>query len=460
MIVVPNPLQFLQSLSISVGMAFATSCFTMVSGIVNAAGILVLPAIATSTLIALVVAHAIGRLAKRFPSSLGIRTYIKSAFGNTTSLFFVFLYLLMICLISGVEANMYATIVQYVIPSLETRLIILGIFMVVIAMNVFGYEFSKNVQVAMVVLMLSGVLSLSLFGIGHGGLSSVVEQQITSQQLVSSPAAIISAFFLFVGFEWVTSVQPSSRGAAAQLPWVLLASITLLGCVYLTFSLAAVVNFSHSEWMSTDKPQMLLAKKLWGEAGVSIMLVVSTCAVLTAFNAGVLGAARLLYGLAREGVLPRLFSTTARFSGAPVSAIAATTAVSLCSALLAYALQETYFLGSLAAIIICICYCGLLGASLVLHRRNTDRLKVRFSLAQVIEFCALLLMVALLATLVSQDYGLRHTGIVLGTVATLLLLAILANRHVNPKTFTSAPWHHQSPSFNPNDERCPTTKGK
>ena len=46
-----------------------------------------------------------------------------------------------------------------------------------------------------------------------------------------------------------------------------------------------------------------------GEAGRWAMLLVSTAAVLMSFNAGVLGASRLVYGLAREGCLPRGFAT-------------------------------------------------------------------------------------------------------------------------------------------------------
>lgn len=413
--------QFLQSLSVSVGMAFATSCFAMVAGMASAAGALVLPAIALSALIGLAVAHAIGRLAKRFPSALGIRTYLKAAFGNTASLFFVFLYLLMIGLIAGAESNMYAGIVAQVFPDLDARLVIAAIFAVVIAMNVSGYEFSKHAQLVMVALMLGGVFALSLYAIAHGDFAPL-RATIAAQQFAAAPTAIVSAFFLFVGFEWVTSAQSSSRSAAKQLPWVLLASILLLGCVYLLFSLGAMANLSQAEWASSDKPQMLLAAKLWGTGGTWFMLAMSTCAVLTAFNAGVLGAARLLYALAREGVLPKLLGTTARFSGAPVWAIAATAMLSLLSAQLAHLLHNTYLLGSIAAVIICLCYCALLAASLKLHRQP------RPTPGQAIEALALLAMAGLLGALLFQPGGERQSAIALAAVAAVFALAALANR--------------------------------
>jgi APA family basic amino acid/polyamine antiporter len=414
--------QFLQSLSISVGMAFATSCFAMLAGMAGAAGALVVPAIAFSALIGLAVAHAIGRLAKRFPSALGIRTYLKAAFGNTTSLFFVFLYLLMIGLIAGVESNMYASIVGLVAPGLDARLIIVAIFAVVIAMNVFGFEFSKQVQLCMVGAMLAGVFALSVFALAQGDPAPLLHPQVSAVQAAAAPTAIVSAFFLFVGFEWVTSAQSSSRSAAAQLPWVLLASIALLGCMYLLFALGALAHLSPAEWAATDKPQMLLAAKLWGKNGTWFMLAMSTCAVLTAFNAGVLGAARLLYALAREGVLPAVLGTTARFSAAPVAAIAATAILSLLSALLAHALHNTYLLGSIAAVIICLCYSALLAASLALHRHGGAKV------AQALEALALLAMLGLLGALLLQPGAARQSAIACAAVGVVFALAVLANR--------------------------------
>ncbi|MFZ3088263.1 MAG: APC family permease [Methylotenera sp.] len=425
-------LQFLQSLSIGVGMAFATSCFAMVTGMVRASGALVIPAIMISILIAMVVAHAIGRMAKRFPSALGIRTYIKAAFGNTTSLFFVFLYLFLLALIAGIESNIYATIVQHVFPVIDGRVIIVSIFLVVIVMNVFGYEFSKNAQLLMVLLMLCGVFGLSFYGLAHSGLKVAAFHNTTPEQFAALSTTIVSAFFLFVGFEWVTSSQPGTRSAASQLPLVLLASVLLLGCVYLAFSMVVITNLSHSELVSDDSPQMLLASKLWGVVGIWTMLAVSTCAILTSFNAGVLGASRLMYSLAREGFLPRIFSTTARFSGAPVYAIATTTIMSLCSALVAFSMGNIYLLGSVAAVTICICYSGLLSASLKLHRPNSPNPQLRtgtMRFVQLIEFFTLLLMAMLLLTLLYQGNNLFQVTIVFATIGILVLLAIFTNRN-------------------------------
>ena len=65
-----------------------------------------------------------------------MRTYIKAAFGNTASLFFVSLYVIMIALVAGVESNLYASIVQQVAPAVEARWVIVAVFAAVFALNV------------------------------------------------------------------------------------------------------------------------------------------------------------------------------------------------------------------------------------------------------------------------------------------------------------------------------------
>src|SRR5438309_1993371 len=197
----PPALPFLRSLSISVGMALATSCFGMIAGMASTTGWWLLLAIGLSLLIALAVAHAVGRLARRFPSALGMRTYIKAAFGNTASLFFVSLYVIMIALVAGVESNLYASIVQQVAPAVEARWVIVAVFAAVFALNVFGQEVSRNIQLGLVLLMLGGVLALSACAMA-GANAAAWPNGESLAHLSAVPEAAVTAFFLFVGFEW------------------------------------------------------------------------------------------------------------------------------------------------------------------------------------------------------------------------------------------------------------------
>jgi ethanolamine permease len=350
-------------------MALASSCLGMIANVAGRAGWWLLPAIGASLLLAMAVAHAIGRLARRFPSALGVRTYIKAAFGNATSLFFVLLYLVMIVCVAGVESNLYADIVQQVIPAVPVAAVLVSVFGVVFAINALGHEASRQTQLALVLSMLLGLVALSVSGVSHpaaGNWPPVAQ----AGQFGALPAAIVSAFFLFVGFEWVTSSQPPSRKAAAQLPRVLLVAVVVLGGVYLLFSAAALLQLSSGQLAATRTPQLVMARLSWGDGGGWAMLVMSTAAVLMSFNAGVLGASRLVYGLAREGCLPRVLTRTRGVHAVPLVAIGSTVGVALCASLIAGGLRVADLLGSTAAMLIALCYAGLIAASRVMARRE------------------------------------------------------------------------------------------
>jgi amino acid transporter len=395
-------MHFSRSLALAVGMALASSCLGMIASLAGRAGWWLLPAIGASLLLALAVAHAIGRLARRFPSALGVRTYIKAAFGNAPSLFFVLLYLVMIVCVAAVESNLYADIVQQVVPAVPAGAALVGVFAVVFAINALGHEASRQAQLALVASMLLGLAALSVCGVAHPAAVSW-PPAVRPGQLDALPTAIVSAFFLFVGFEWVTSSQPPSRKAAAQLPRVLLVAVALLGGVYLLFASAALLQLSPEQLAGTRTPQLVMAARLWGPAGGWAMLLLSTAAVLMSFNAGVLGAARLVYGLGREGCLPRWLTRTQGAQAVPLAAIGLTVTAALCGSLAACALHLTDLLGSVAAVLIALCYAGLMAASLVLARREP---RGSAPAARGIETAALAAM-ALLLTAMAFDTAAR-----------------------------------------------------
>lgn len=412
---------FLRSLSLSVGMALATSCFAMLSGMAGAAGPWLLPAIGASLLVALAVARAIGGLARRFPSALGMRTYTKAAFGNTASLFFVFAYLLMVMLVAAVESNLYGNIVAQLLPGVPAPLVVLAVFATVFVLNAFGHEHSRNVQLGLVGFMLAGLLALALCGL-FSSVSGAWPAWGDAAQQAAAPTAAVTAFFLFVGFEWVTSAQSGSRQAAAQLPRVLLVAVLLLGTMYLVFGAAMLRHFDAATLAATRMPQLLLAQRLWGEPGRWAVLLISTAAVLMAFNAGVLGASRLLYGLAREAVLPRTLLVVAPGSGAPVRAMALTVAVALAGSVAARTLGASDLFGGVAAMLICLCYAALLLASVVLARRQTAPRPRRGMLIDA----AALLVIALLTLGMLFDPAAHTTAVAALAACVLCLVFALA----------------------------------
>jgi amino acid transporter len=176
------------------------------------------------------------------------------------------------------------------------------------------------------------------------------------------------AVFLFVGFEWVTPMGKRPDSYQRLLPLSMPAAIIVLAVLYVVFSTA----FLHTapQQHSLNAPQLSLGDALFGRAGVMVMMGLSLLAMLTSFNAGLMGAARLVYGIAREGHLPKMCSRISLNTCAPVGAIAALGGVSLLAALVAGFYQLHLAMAVVAAVITAMVYGAVIFAMLVLRRQS------------------------------------------------------------------------------------------
>src|SRR2546428_84125 len=104
--------------SFGAGMAFGTSSFTMMSGLFEiTTTIWVVMAICLSGFLCILISSSVAELASMYPSSPGIRTYLKVAFDNRVSLLLVYLYLIFMVLVAGVESYMFALVAKAIFPN-------------------------------------------------------------------------------------------------------------------------------------------------------------------------------------------------------------------------------------------------------------------------------------------------------------------------------------------------------
>src|SRR4051812_14158895 len=122
--------------SVAVGMAMATSAFTMISGLFAVASLgWILAGIVLAGVICIVVSFSIGELASMFPSAPGLRTYFKTAFGEAASLMLVYLYLIFAIVIAGLESFIFSQVLHGVLPRIPPLATIGVLLTVVVCIN-------------------------------------------------------------------------------------------------------------------------------------------------------------------------------------------------------------------------------------------------------------------------------------------------------------------------------------
>ncbi len=290
--------------AISVGLAFASSCFPLLATTVSSLGAWSLAAIAASGLLAWLVSRAYAELAGIYPTAAGVRTYVAQAFGDRRGLWLALLYLFLVVSLGASEAFILSRVIHSVFPGLAPLPVCLGFVALCALANVCGIELAGKLQAFFTYGMISSLAVVAVAVLG--GPPSVDRAALTG--LTPLVAGVSGAMFLFVGFEWVVSAVEEVDPRGLALPRAMSVSVGVLAAIYLLVAFALWKGLAPAELASGVTQHLVLGSRL-GRAGLYVTAALSTAATITCFNGGILGASRLCYALAREGVLPRRLAT-------------------------------------------------------------------------------------------------------------------------------------------------------
>nr|WP_229429909.1 APC family permease [Massilia sp. ZL223] len=292
--------------AVAAGMAITISCNTvLISLFPYAGGASLFAALGIAGLCMGVVVLCFAELSSRFPGAIGIRAFTKAAFGNRFSLAATLFYVAMVLLIGGLEVYLCHLMLVQVLPPLLAAGVLAVLLSSVLFVNLRGFELSLQLQVAMTAAVAATMVALAALAL-PGPVSAPVT---TPAQLMD---AVPRALFLFIGVEWAILYVARHESFRRTLPLALVSAVALIALLYGLFGAALQGRFAPGALGSLALPHLELARALDSRIALWLATIVGLLAVLSSFNVGLSGAARILYSLARERELPAWF---ARLSG-------------------------------------------------------------------------------------------------------------------------------------------------
>lgn len=185
-----------------------------------------------------------------------------------------------------------------------------------------------------------------------------------------------SAIWFFIGFEFACPMAEENRRPQRNIP---LAPILDLVAIYILdslFALAAARYADPAALAGSATPQTVAAGAMLGPVGYGVMALLTILASFTTANAYCAALPRMLYGMAREGLMPKVFLRINKRFRTPTVGIAFT------AALMAFAVvymgmngtnaETVSTLISVACITWMISYAIVMIDVLVLRRRYPD----------------------------------------------------------------------------------------
>jgi basic amino acid/polyamine antiporter, APA family len=217
------------------------------------------------------------------------------------------------------------------LPLLLTALV----FIVVLAyVNFRGISESVKANLAMTITEVVGLALVLVVGVvvllsGEANLSRPFEFNDGSNPALLALTGATLAFFAMTGFENAANVAEEVQNPSRVYPLALLGGMASAGLIYLIIAFIAAMVTPLGQLAGSDVALLEVVRQGmpafpgWLFAIIACVAVTNTCLVSLITNS------RIMYGMAREGVVPRIFARTHQSRRTPWVAIVFTTIIAL-----------------------------------------------------------------------------------------------------------------------------------
>jgi APA family basic amino acid/polyamine antiporter len=321
--------------------------------------------------IAALTALSYGELSSKYPGAGGAALFVHKAFRSPV-LTFIIAFAVLASGIASASAVARVFGGRYLqefvaVPPLPVAILFI---LVVALINFRGISESIKVNMVLTVVELSGLLLIILVGVvvlvggtGDPGRAFTFKPDVNVPLAVLAGAAI--AFYACLGFEDVANVAEEAQDPVRMLPVALIGGLGIAGLIYIVVSFTAAMVVDPVTLSRSSGPLLEVVKA--GPVAIPPRLF-SAIALMAVANTALINmimASRLLYGMAEQGVMPRVLGWTHRTRQTPWVAIVFTT-------LLALALVITGDVGELAntTVLLLLVAFTLVNAAVLILRRD------------------------------------------------------------------------------------------
>jgi amino acid transporter len=292
-------------------------------------------------LIATVTAFSYLELVTKYPQAAGAALYVHKAFGVQ----FVTFLVAFVVMCSGITSASTAS--RFFAANFNTAfdldmgkvgiVIVALLFMAMLAtVNLRGVGESVKLNVVLTIIEITGLLLVILVGLwAFTGGADVDFSRVVAFDTAADKNAFLAvttatslAFFAMVGFEDSVNMAEETKDPVRVFPKVLLTGLGIAGVVYVIVSIVAVALVPIGTLEASDTPLVEVVKA--GAPGLpieDILPFISMFAVSNTALINMLMASRLIYGMARQHVLPPVLGTVHPTRHTPWVAIVFTTLI-------------------------------------------------------------------------------------------------------------------------------------
>jgi amino acid transporter len=318
------------------GTIIGAGIYVLVGEIAGAAGMRAPLAFALAGVIAAFTALSYAELSSRYPVSAGEAVYLQQGFGRRWLSLGVGLLLAVAGMVSSATlANGFVGYLHVFVPAPDWVAVI-GLVLVLGTLACWGIRESAIVATVTTLVEIGGlVLILSVAAPNFAHLPQRLPEMLPTADAAAWSGVLLGAFlafYAFLGFEDMVNVAEEVHDPARNMPRAILIAAAVATVLYILVATAAVLTQPPERLALSEAPLASIYVEATGRSPWMIS-VVGLFAVVNGALIQIIMGARILYGMAREGWLPRALAYVHPRTQTPLATTAVMTAAVLALAL-------------------------------------------------------------------------------------------------------------------------------
>ncbi len=304
-----------------VGDVLGSGIYVLVGLVAAAVGGAFWMAFLAGVAIAAITGLAYAELVTKYPQAAGASLYINKAFRSPVLTFFI-----TICMLSSQMAaigSLASGFVRYFSSlfglsenSIWIATVVALVFLAAITIiNLIGISESVVVNVVMTFIEVSGLIIVVIIGIialvtRVGSPGVLLQFSAEGSPVIAVLAGVSLAFFAMTGFENAANVAEETINPERAFPRALIGGMLTAGVVYVLVSISAALAVPMDTLAGNTLLEVIRADLFFIPATIMLVVfaVIAMIAISNTTLVTVVAQARVLYGMARQDVVPSVFA--------------------------------------------------------------------------------------------------------------------------------------------------------
>lgn len=375
---------------------------------------------------ALLTALSYASLGSRYPRAAGAAYVTGRAYGFPLLSFMVGLALICSGLTSiATQSQVFAANIAalFGINSLPVEWLALGFLLILTGIVLRGIRESMWLNVLCTLVEAGGLVLVIVAGMSYWGSVDYFETPVVAggdhAVLIVMQGAVL-AFFAFIGFEDMINVAEETRDPERTIPLGLILAMVAAAILYIAVAVTAVSVVPWQELAEAPGPITEVMGRAAPFISPAVFTVITLFAVANTALVNYVTASRLIYGMARQGLLPSRLGSVHATRRTPHLAIAALFLLLAPLALLGTITE----LAAATVLLLLLVFMVVNGALFILKGRKGEQAG-RFEIPRFLPALGALVCLVLIAVRVTTgdvEAPLLAGGLLLGSLAVYVLM--------------------------------------